>query len=191
MALLAVLLSVPASSWSAPSLRESFARQAAAAGLPAADLPDVPVPAVGGARRVDTQAPRRIDAQAPRREAAEVVAYRSGRVDGSGHVTGSGYIHCSGSSLSGSVSFSGTIDVRGDDGVRGSIRVSGTAFVNGSCHNGNSSATVSVEVRGSDRVYDAEGRPAGTADVSGRIWAASIRSGSVFVSQYVNVSGWY
>lgn len=121
----------------------------------------------------------------------QTVAYGTGRVDGWGYVHASGYVHCVGSSLTGNVNFSGNIDVRGSSGVHGSIRVSATAFVSGICRDGVGTASVNVEVDGSGPVYDSQGGYAGQARVSGRIWSASIRSGSVFINEHVSVSGWY
>ncbi|MHB2026568.1 MAG: hypothetical protein ACYCPQ_08010 [Elusimicrobiota bacterium] len=118
-----------------------------------------------------------------------------GILSGGGNVSGFGNFFCSpmnGPSgfMSGGVFLSGSIEVNGNGGVHGDIPVSGNALLNGQCSYGSGYVSGFTTVSGSGPVYDAQGNPAGTAQLSGDVSInVFVASSEAFIDQYVDVSG--
>jgi hypothetical protein len=181
-AALALVVAVPCSAGTLLPA-ERVAAIAAAAGLAA------PAPAALEAPRF---AP--VKARTASLQAADPV--RSGSANGSGWLTGSGWLHCSSHDpqrpgwFSGWIRLDGDVRVYGPDGTTGSVRVDGSIHVSGSCANGSGFAHGSGRVSGRGYLYK-DGRPAGTADVSGTVFLNRYVHGHAFFSEHVSVSGFF
>jgi len=149
----------------------------------------------GSARIVSSFKPLpRLSAPAAKSVAAKT-SLSGETVSGGGTVSGFGNFFCSPMNgvagfMSGEVMLSGTVDVSGPEGVHGSIPVSGTILMSGQCRYGSGNVSGMGSVSGSGTVYGADGRPAGTAQVSGTAIAnAFVSSSMASLTQYVSVFG--
>jgi len=145
--------------------------------LPAVTTPEVAVPAT-------------LPVKAPRTAAAA-----SGWANGFGWVTGNASMNCSappnGSGwMNGNANLNGSIPVNGPDGTSGNISVSGFVWLSGSCSNNQGFVSGSSMVDGWGTLYGRDGKPAGTARVSGTVFINEYAFGSfIWINQSVSVSG--
>ena len=99
-------------------------------------------------------------------------AIAPGWANGDGWVTGNAFMNCSappnGSGwMNGTAHLSGNIRVHGPEETSGYITVSGFVFLQGSCQNGQGFVSGNTTLNGWGTLYARDGKPAGTARVSG------------------------
>ena len=129
-------------------------------------------------------------------EPAEILVWplHAGELLGTGVVRGRGSLMCSSygpqpGAMAGTIIFSGKIPVSGSGGFQGEIRVSARVLVTGTCQFGQGTAVGLGTVTGSGPVYDADGKPAGIATVSGDIFVKHEGGTFAVMRQTVTVAG--
>lgn len=93
------------------------------------------------------------------------------------YVSGGNMLFCSGGWFNGSVHLRGSVAVRTKSGATGNIPVDGTYFAQGSCRQGSGYLSGGATVDGAGTLYK-DGRPVGSARVSGRLSFSRYVSGS-------------
>lgn len=171
-----VLLAAPAFA-ATPLARAAVIASELGVSLPAATAPELAMPAT-------------LPVKAPRADAVS-----SGWASGNGWVTGNAFMNCSappnGSGwMNGNASLNGNVTVNGPEGTSGNINISGFVWLSGSCQNNQGYVSGSTTLDGWGTLYGRDGKPAGTARVSGTVFINQFIFGSfLFINQNVSVSG--